>query len=90
MRNLYTIILDFRGGTYIAQIPRFIAQIPRSSPMKAVIDWSDELLEEDVQAWKLDVEQLRRLVREDELVAIEGLTNAWCLSVTIDGQRLSM
>jgi hypothetical protein len=74
--NLYTVIFDFRGGTYIAQISQ-------SSPMKAVIEWSKEISAEDAQTWKLDVDELRRLLQEGEPVVLEGLTNAWCTSASI-------
>jgi hypothetical protein len=77
MNSLYTIVLDFRGGTYIAQISR-------SSPMKAVIDWSNEISEQDAQTWKLDVSQLRTFIQENRLITLDGLTNAWCMTGSID------
>ena len=76
MNNLYTAILDFRGGTYIAQILQ-------SSPMKAVTAWSDQISAENAQTWELDVGELRRLLQEGDLVGLEGLTNAWCTTARI-------
>jgi hypothetical protein len=82
LNNLYTVILDFRGGTYIAQVSR-------SSPTKAVIDWSNEISKDEAQTWKLDVRQLQRLLQEDELVALDGLANAWCTTARI-GRHLAL
>lgn len=76
--SLYTIVLDFRGGTYIGQATK-------GSAKDAVIAWANSISPEDANVWKLDKEQLQRISRIDEAIAVEGCTGVWCLSGDIDG-----
>ena len=77
-KSLYTIVLDFRGGTYIGQATQ-------ESPKEAVIAWTAGISQEDANEWRLDKEQLQSISRIDEATAVDGCTGVWCLSGTIDG-----
>jgi hypothetical protein len=74
--NLYSIILDFRGGTYISQVTS-------STPAGAIKVWASQIDELDARTWRLDVDRLKSLVLEDSLTAINGCKNIWCLSATL-------
>jgi hypothetical protein len=80
--NLYTIILDFKGGTYISQVSHL-------SPIDAVCGWADTVSVEDAIAWRLDRSQLTTMVRRDNPIPITGCTSVWCVSGSI-GEDLAL
>jgi hypothetical protein len=86
---LYSIILDYRGGTYISQVR---ARTPRDAAKK----WTRTL---DVNEVKhLGAKGKQKLIsnlEEDayglnEPVALTGLTGVWCLSMPIPGGRVNI
>ena len=78
--TLYTVILDYRGGTYISQVMAKSAQA-------AVLAWAQSL--DCSQIKYLGERRKQALIKaiEDDpykanhLVELEGLTNAWCCGV---------
>lgn len=74
--ELYTIVLDFLGGT-------FIAQASATSPHDSLLFWAESLSEADARVWKLDRKQLSTIIRDEDLSALTGCVNVWCLSVNI-------
>ena len=77
---LYTLILDWDGGTYVHQTRG-------QSVHRAVGRWAEQL---DVGLIPgMDVaarEQLVSAIREDDAVALDGLTNVWCCSALLHGK----
>jgi hypothetical protein len=71
--NLYSIILDSRGGTYVAQATQ-------ASPEEAVAAWAAAISDEDALSWSLDKSELLQMVRRDSPVALRGCESVWCLS----------
>lgn len=71
--SVYTIILEFRGGTYISQV--------RSENVSSALSqWIWQLKNEDLAAWKLDREALKDIQGTAIPVALTGCLNVWCLS----------
>jgi hypothetical protein len=81
---LYTVVMDYRGGTYIAQVDA-------SSVMGALNVWSEGL--DTAAITGLSPEQKAELIddikesssRGREPVLIDGLVNAWCASALTSG-----
>ena len=71
MLSLYTLICEYDGGTYIAQMSA-------SSPKNAVLSWLGAR-----GSWKCIPKAVRLLIKEgldnDPPVAISGARNVWCL-----------
>ena len=78
--NLYTLVLDFHGGTYISQFEA-------DTPAEAVAAWCQELQAEQLLgAVSSDVaEGVMIDAIENRLVEVEGLHGAWCAAATVEG-----
>jgi hypothetical protein len=79
--NLYTLVLDFHGGTYITQFDADTA-------VDAVAAWCRELQDEQLLGEvSSDVaEGIMVDAIENRLVEVEGLHGAWCAATTVGGQ----
>jgi hypothetical protein len=70
---LFTILAEYRGGTYIRQITA-------ASPMTALIKWSRKKRNSIPASL---VPALRQLAAEgDKAIRIKGCKNIWCLSTS--------
>jgi hypothetical protein len=76
--SLYSIVLEYRGGTYISQISAM-------NQNAALTAWASSLSETELSAWKMNKTVLLKIVEGDIPIALEGCFNAWCLSGNIDG-----
>jgi len=70
--SLYTIILEYKGGTYISQIQS-------ESPTAAVKKWSTTITEHSLAVWGVDRSDLVSL-SDDNPVPLENCVNIWCLT----------
>lgn len=70
--SLYTIVLEYKGGTYISQIHS-------ESPTAAVKKWSTIVTERSLAEWGLDRTDLV-LLSADNPIPLENCVNIWCLS----------
>lgn len=70
---LYSIFLEYRGGTYISQIES-------SNPFDALQEWAASLSEEELTEWSLKREALLTAIRDGSLVPLGQRVNVWCLS----------
>ena len=79
--NLYTLVLDFHGGTYITQFDADTA-------VDAVAAWCRELQDEQLLGEvSSDVaEGIMIDAIQNRLVEVEGLHGAWCAAATVEGQ----
>lgn len=78
--SLYTLVLDYHGGTYISQF-----RAP--GPVEAVTAWCQEL--EDNQLLGEPSSDVARGILEDavenRLVEVEDLLGVWCAATTTSG-----
>ncbi|KOF04478.1 hypothetical protein OB69_01405 [Roseivirga seohaensis subsp. aquiponti] len=82
MENIYTYIMEFRGGTYTTQV--------KSNNLEASIkDWTDRIHEEQKQIGQLGLktikeikEQLLRKDSDEKPVILNGLVNVWYFTVS--------
>lgn len=78
--DIYTFILEYRGGTYIKQINS-------SNPQDALQKWINEL--DSSVVWGLDefyLQEIQRSFEEDGFGAISDNVNVWCFIFTINEQ----
>jgi hypothetical protein len=77
--SLYTILLEFRGGTYISQATG-------ENASSVLSQWISQLDEKDLSAWGLDRDTLVSIHAATTPMALTGRINVWCLS-GIAGKR---
>lgn len=83
-RSLYTIFLEFRGGTYVSQIRGV-------SPFEALWEWAKAVPEADLDDWHLRRDELLPIIQQDSLVPLSDRVNVWCLSgVGDDDEQIMM
>lgn len=78
---LFTFIADYKGGTYVSQVKA-------NSSEEAVIVWAKELDTAAVAEFKSKfktklIKQLQQQIEGIAPVLLDGLKNAWCISVFI-------
>jgi hypothetical protein len=71
--SLYTIVLEFKGGTYISQVRS-------ASPSDTLREWAASLTEEDLKEWHLRRDELLPIIEEGSLAPLADRVNVWCLS----------
>ena len=72
----FTIIMDFKGGTYVSQV---LAR----SPAEALVKWATELEVQEI--YGIGKKLKARLVsqaREADLVPLTGLWGVWCTTLS--------
>jgi predicted neuraminidase len=74
MEDIYTLICEYLGGTYIVQVHA-------SSPADAVLSW---LNTRSVQKYIPDEARLavRATLADDSPVALNDCTNVWCFTTS--------
>jgi hypothetical protein len=70
--SLYTIILEYKGGTYISQVHS-------ESPAAAVKKWSTTITEHSLAEWGLDRTDLV-LLSDDNPIPLKNCMSVWCLT----------
>jgi hypothetical protein len=74
-RELFTFILDYKGGTYISQV--------RSTLGDACEEWIRGLAEPELNNHK---PELITEVQSQTPTPIDGLLNIWCVSALLQGE----
>ncbi|MFN0035129.1 MAG: hypothetical protein ACKVUS_08685 [Saprospiraceae bacterium] len=86
MENLFTIICEFRGGTYTKQLRA-------DSPQKVFRLWAKAFQEEGSLAQK-DLkdfeEEVQNSLREKNIVSLESLQNVWYEAFSIGDDLLEV
>ena len=79
--NLYTLVLDFHGGTYISQFDA-------DTPQDAVAAWCKELCDNELlgQISHAVAEGVMVDAIENDLVEVDGLHGAWCAAASVEDQ----
>ena len=70
-KKLFTVILDYRGGTYIDQTSA-------DSPAAALTKWVSKIKEEDLAEWKISRSELVEITKSNDLVPLNGCLGVWC------------
>lgn len=74
--KFYTVVLDYAGGTYIAQVHAL-------SPAAALSKWVSKIRKEDMAKWGIRRKELADIVRGEEVVPLDGCLNVWCVCGTV-------
>src|ERR1700690_1391236 len=74
--KLYTVVLDYAGGTYIAQVHAL-------SPAAALSKWVSKIMKEDAAEWGIRQKELAEIIRGQEIVPLDGCVNVWCICGTV-------
>ena len=77
MESLYTIVVDYLGGTYISQFNA-------SSPDAALSKWlaADDRATKDALPRQARQATRRHIESGEEIVVLDGLRNVWCASAS--------
>lgn len=76
--KLYTVVLDFKGGTYIGQAAA-------DSIVTALSRWLSKIEDEELVRWKITRDELSDIVKSEEPVPLDDCINVWCLSGNAKG-----
>jgi hypothetical protein len=77
--KLFTIVLDHRGGTYIAQVRAV-------SPASALTAWAHQLPFQDVPGiGEATAAALDERLRREPPMALDGLASVWCTGSVVRG-----
>ena len=71
--RFYTIVLDYKGGTYIGQSTA-------NSVRQALTKWLSQQSDQELARWKINRDELQDILSSDEPIPLGGCTNVWCLS----------
>lgn len=71
--KLYTVILDYKGGTYIAQLSA-------ASPLAVLPRWLSILKDADLAEWGSSRAELSKIIKSENVVPLDGCVNVWCIS----------
>jgi hypothetical protein len=78
---LYTIFLEYKGGTYISQL--------RAPQLSVVLElWANQISDIDLAEWGLNRSSLIAAISRGDLVPVTERVNVWCLSGTDGGDEL--
>jgi hypothetical protein len=79
---LFTVLLEFDGGTYIAQLRA-------SSPRTAIAKYAAQLVDNSAVGRLPARKRLAETLSVEVPVAIEGMRKVWCCSASI-GRKLAL
>ena len=75
--NVYTFLLEYKGGTYLSQIKA-------ESPQNALTKWSESLSVTEIKGLgEKTKEQLIKDTKLEEPCLIEGMSNVWCATFVL-------
>jgi hypothetical protein len=74
--KLYTIILEYRGGTYISQVSA-------DSPSAALLKWPSELEDGLLAELGITRNELSNILKSGQAVPINGCVSVWCISGSV-------
>lgn len=77
--QLFTILCEFRGGTYVSQIRA-------SNEQHAFEAWADVLRRDQPMGAEADQIATEAAEATEPLNALNGLSGVWCWSAIVEGQ----
>lgn len=77
--NLYTVLMDFRDGTYISQVKA-------SEQIKAVEIWANKLNTKEIMYFSEKSKSqliiaIPELIKDNEIVTLDNLQNVWTFTL---------
>ncbi|HUF04902.1 MAG TPA: hypothetical protein VMM38_12100 [Aridibacter sp.] len=79
-KPLFTIILDWNGGTYVYQVRA-------GNASDAALRWTKQLDVREIPGFgEVARRTLNDSLTESELVSLDGLENVWCMTALIRGK----
>ena len=76
--NLYTLLIDFDGGTYVSQAP---ARNFHEAPEKCIEKWEIDDMKETISGG--DKHVILEQLKEEEFVLVKGMKGVWCGGVCV-------
>lgn len=77
---LYTIFMEFAGGTYAAQVRA-------GSPRSALKKWAKNIVPGNIyDLGPKGKEALNRQIHDKQIVPIHGMVNIWCATFLVGGK----
>jgi hypothetical protein len=74
---MYTFLVEYRGGTYISQLPCDTLD-------KSISEWSKTLVAENIKyLGPLMKKEIAILLKDEEPVKIKGVNNVWLLMLCL-------
>ena len=83
--KLYTLIIDYQGGTYICQST---AEDRYSAPSECIKKWDIKDLAKEIN--EKDKETILLELQEEEFVPITGVYNVWCGGVILNNEYMQI
>jgi hypothetical protein len=81
IKQLFTVLCEFRGGTYVSQVRALDEQ-------HAFMAWADALRRDRPMGDEVD-KIARKVIEETEpLNALNGLSGVWCWTANVEGDFL--
>ena len=78
---IYTVVLDYKGGTYISQVKA-------RTYKEACLKWADQLDPKVIFGMgSMGKASLQKELAGEEPVLIQGLKNVWCLWASVRGKQ---
>ncbi len=83
--NLYTVVVDYRGGTYVSQAR---ASSVASGIDKCLRNWISNIGNDIIDA--THIEEIIDSFQQDEPALLEGLSNVWCSASNVLGEVMML
>ncbi len=83
--SLYTLVIDYRGGTYISQAR---SKTLVAAPKLCIENLDISNLKKEIN--EKDKENIISQLLDEKFVKLDGKTNIWCGSVLIHGKLVLM
>jgi hypothetical protein len=80
---LFTVLLEFNGGTYISQVRS-------ASARSAVKKYATQLTKNEAVGAPILRKHLASSISEEVPVVIDGTVNVWCCSAPVDKKGLAL
>ena len=74
--GLFTVFVELGGGTYVGQV-----HVPNATD--AFEQWIETQTDTDLAAWRTTREELLEVAATHKAIALNGISNVWCLSASI-------
>ena len=75
--TLFTIVLDYRGGTYVGQAKG-------TSVSSALRLWISQIRDQELKEWKIERRELVEIAKSHKPVLLDDRVNVWCVSGVAD------
>jgi hypothetical protein len=70
--KLYTMLLEYKGGTYVSQVSGNTVGV-------AIKKWAKAVSDQELKSWGLTRAEITRLANDNPLPLV-GCSNVWCLT----------